>query len=413
MPSEHVADRAARARLRRSHAQTGPSAPGLGHCRRTTTDERPARSALIIGVAVAGLLLVAVARHRDPQCRGRQPAHGCGGRGRWSRRAEGTVDTTMRLRLKHAVDQARDMLARAGGAPGDAVVAAWLTLENATEHRAGAAPDGHRVHRRAAGTETADETRCVELRALYQRARFGRPAAPRSDARPPLAAALDRILRHDPMSAPDAPDARDPARGRRGGRGLARSSPSSVPIDWAVLHRAARRRARASRRGLLAGTFDADWTAEPEPPAASVTLHATFLTERLERCRHRPVPLHLPRPAAAAPHRGRAPRSGTDLNTRGPREGERWAPTCTALLTAPDAQLPTAEDDSPRSMRRLEDTVDVDTDHYRHPRRGRPPCWPPSARSSSAGTGRCGSRSRRCSPAGTCCSRTCRGSARR
>src|SRR5262245_29971642 len=47
---------------------------------------------------------------------------------------EGTIDTVLRVRLKEAVAQARELLARPGGQPRDAVIQAWVTLESATDH---------------------------------------------------------------------------------------------------------------------------------------------------------------------------------------------------------------------------------------------------------------------------------------
>jgi hypothetical protein len=123
----------------------------------------------------------------------------------------------------------------------------------------------------------------------------------------------------------------------------------NVPVHWAVLM-ALPAGAVALAGGLLAGTFDADWTAEPEPPTASVTLHATFLTERLERSaidQYRfssRVQPRLRRIAAAALRQ--------DLDTREAKE--RLGPELHHLLTASDAQLP-----QPKTfaalMRRLED----------------------------------------------------------
>lgn len=123
----------------------------------------------------------------------------------------------------------------------------------------------------------------------------------------------------------------------------------SVPLHWALLM-ALPTALLTLAACLLAGTFDADWTAEPDPPAASVTLHATFLTERLERSamdeyrftsRVRP---RLRRIAESA--------LGQDLDT--PHARERLGADLHRLLTSPDAQLP-----SPKTfavlMRRMEE----------------------------------------------------------
>lgn len=123
----------------------------------------------------------------------------------------------------------------------------------------------------------------------------------------------------------------------------------NVPTHWAVLL-ALPAAAVTLAGGLLSGTFDADWTAEPEPPSASVTLHATFLTERLERSaldQYRftsRVQPRLRRAAQAALQQ--------DLNT--PEAREKLGADLHHLLTAPDAQLP-----PPKTlaalMRRLEE----------------------------------------------------------
>jgi hypothetical protein len=106
---------------------------------------------------------------------------------------EGTIDTVMHLRLKDAVAAARDTLVRAGGEPGDAVVAAWLTLENAAStarlpHQTATEFTAVLLEREIGG----DEPAVHELRTLYQRARFG-DGATEADARH-AASALDRIL---------------------------------------------------------------------------------------------------------------------------------------------------------------------------------------------------------------------------
>lgn len=109
----------------------------------------------------------------------------------------------------------------------------------------------------------------------------------------------------------------------------------NVPTHWAVLL-ALPAAAVTLAGGLLSGTFDADWTAEPEPPAASVTLHATSLTERLERSaldQYRftsRVQPRLRRIAQAALQQ--------DLDT--PEAREKLGAQLHHLLTAHDAQLP-------------------------------------------------------------------------
>ncbi|MGB3442175.1 MAG: DUF4129 domain-containing protein [Actinophytocola sp.] len=106
---------------------------------------------------------------------------------------EGTVDTIPRFRLKEAVAAARDILAREGGLPRDAVIEAWVTLENAAAHQRAPHETATEFTVALLAEENADEAALRELRTLYQRARFGvddvDPGSA-ADAR----AALDRIL---------------------------------------------------------------------------------------------------------------------------------------------------------------------------------------------------------------------------
>lgn len=105
---------------------------------------------------------------------------------------EGTIDTVMRLRLKDAVTQARDLLVRPGGAPRDAVIQAWVTLEGAAEHKRAPHETASEFTFSLLEKENADEGALRELKTLYQRARFGHDSG-EGDA---TAArdALDRIL---------------------------------------------------------------------------------------------------------------------------------------------------------------------------------------------------------------------------
>lgn len=123
----------------------------------------------------------------------------------------------------------------------------------------------------------------------------------------------------------------------------------SVPLGWALL--IAVPAAVLTLAGcLLAGTFDADWTAEPDPPAASVTLHATFLTERLERSAIDQYRFT----SRVQPRLRRIAQSvlGQDLDT--PHARERLGTDLHRLLTARDAQLPPPKTFA-ALMRRLEE----------------------------------------------------------
>lgn len=109
----------------------------------------------------------------------------------------------------------------------------------------------------------------------------------------------------------------------------------NVPLGWAVV--IALPAAAVTLAGaLLSGVFDADWTPEPDPPAASVSLHAIFLTERLERSaidQYRFTSRIQPRLRRVA-----RTALGQELDT--PEAKERLGPELHELLTAPNAQLP-------------------------------------------------------------------------
>ena len=109
----------------------------------------------------------------------------------------GALEISTPMRLRRAAQRARDELAgRSGGLLGDAIVAAWLRLEEAAAHEGA----GRKPHETATESTTAllaryttSEPALDELRELYQRARFGPPGLGDADADAALAA-LDRIL---------------------------------------------------------------------------------------------------------------------------------------------------------------------------------------------------------------------------
>jgi uncharacterized protein DUF4129 len=105
---------------------------------------------------------------------------------------EGTIDTVLRLRLKEAVTEARDLLTRPGGEPRDAVIRAWARLENATDHRRAPHQTATEFTISLLERETADETALRDLRSLYHRARFGHHNSETDAQR--ARTALDRIL---------------------------------------------------------------------------------------------------------------------------------------------------------------------------------------------------------------------------
>ena len=140
--------------------------------------------ALLIIVCVLGIVLSALSAWRR---RGRI------GVGHVIETVEGTIDTVPRMRLKDAVREARDILAREGGAPRDAVIEAWVTLENAAEHKRAPHETATEFTVALLEKENADEAALRDLRTLYQRARFGHTGLD-DDSADRARDALDRIL---------------------------------------------------------------------------------------------------------------------------------------------------------------------------------------------------------------------------
>ncbi|WP_291414310.1 DUF4129 domain-containing protein [Actinophytocola sp.] len=110
----------------------------------------------------------------------------------------GALEVTMPMRLRRAAESARTELAgRRGGPPGDAVIAAWLRLEEATAHE-GAGREPHQTATEFTAALLARhitrEPALDDLRELYQRARFGPPGQVGDAEADAALAALDRIL---------------------------------------------------------------------------------------------------------------------------------------------------------------------------------------------------------------------------
>jgi hypothetical protein len=110
----------------------------------------------------------------------------------------GALESSVPMRLRRAAEQARDELsARAGGPPGDAVITAWLRLEEAAAHE-GAGREPHQTPTEFTAAllsrHTTSEPALDELRGLYQRARFGPPGQVGDAEADAAIAALDRIL---------------------------------------------------------------------------------------------------------------------------------------------------------------------------------------------------------------------------
>jgi hypothetical protein len=97
--------------------------------------------------------------------------------------------------LRNAVERARaELVARTGGPPDHAVIAAWIALEEA----AGTERAPHQTATEYAGAllghYTSDATALDELRTLYQRARFGTTPLTAADVRR-AHDALERLTR--------------------------------------------------------------------------------------------------------------------------------------------------------------------------------------------------------------------------
>ena len=236
------------------------------------------------------------------------------------------------------------MLAGRAGTPGDAVIEAWLTLEHATEH-------GRAPHRDAPPSSPSPcwsgrpPTRGAlrELRTLYQRARFGtaRRAPPTTTSTAPVPRSTGSWPPSDePLNARRA---RRPRR-RRGRGGRDRSRPRTCRSHWALLIAlpagALVARRRAARRHLRRRVDRA------AGPAGRERHPARHLYDRTPRAvGHRPVPLHLPRPAAAAPDRA-SPRSAADLDSPRREGAARRRPAPAAHR--PARPTATADRSSPR-----------------------------------------------------------------
>ena len=129
-----------------------------------------------------------------------------------------------------------------------------------------------------------------------------------------------------------------------------------VPQAWALLL-ALPPTAAVLVTALLVGTFDQDWTPEPDLPAANVCLHASQLTDRLGQAatdpyrftsrvqpRLRRLALTCLRRRRHRGHRGPARPEGVDL----------LGADLHTLLTGPGAKLPKPNEFA-AMMRRLEE----------------------------------------------------------
>lgn len=130
-----------------------------------------------------------------------------------------------------------------------------------------------------------------------------------------------------------------------------------VPFWWALLV-ALPPAAAVLITALFVGTFDQDWTPEPDLPAASVCLHATQLSDRLGQAATDPyrftsrVQPRLRRLALTTLRR--RPDTADIADLHDPRARERLGAGLHDLLTAQSARLP-KPDEFAAMVRRLEE----------------------------------------------------------
>ncbi|MGH3879408.1 MAG: hypothetical protein ACRDSK_20460 [Actinophytocola sp.] len=130
-----------------------------------------------------------------------------------------------------------------------------------------------------------------------------------------------------------------------------------VPFWWAVLV-SIPPAAAVLVTAMFVGTFDQDWTPEPDLPAASVCLHASSLADRLGQAATDPyrftsrVQPRLRRLALTTLRRDPETADIEDLHD--PRARERLGDDLHGLLTASGARLP-KPDEFAAMLRRLEE----------------------------------------------------------
>lgn len=143
--------------------------------------------ALVVLLVVAGVVLLVFRElRRRPRPPRAEPVTG----------EEAPAD--LHQRFREAAELAHhELTARAGGPPGDAVVAAWLVLEEAAAREGTArAPSQTSTEFTASllGTLTTDERALNQLRALYQRARFAPTPTLTTDDVTAARTALEHVL---------------------------------------------------------------------------------------------------------------------------------------------------------------------------------------------------------------------------
>ncbi|HEY7594879.1 MAG TPA: DUF4129 domain-containing protein [Actinophytocola sp.] len=154
------------------------------------------QTSFVVGAMILLLIAFALFVRRLQQLRKRKLRLGVGVQ--IEEEEVGALESSLPMRLRRAAAQARtELAARAGGPPGDAVIAAWLRLEEAAE-REGAGREPHQTATEFTAAllerHTTSEPALDELRELYQRARFGPPDEVTETDADAAVAALDRIL---------------------------------------------------------------------------------------------------------------------------------------------------------------------------------------------------------------------------
>jgi hypothetical protein len=130
-----------------------------------------------------------------------------------------------------------------------------------------------------------------------------------------------------------------------------------TPVGWAVLV-SLPPAAAVLLTAMFVGNFDQDWTPEPDPPTASVCLHASQLTDRLGQAatdHYRFTSRVQPRlrKLALATLR-RLPETADIADLHDPRARGRLGADLHDLLTTPGARLP-KPDEFAAMVRRLEE----------------------------------------------------------
>ncbi|MFT7839602.1 DUF4129 domain-containing protein [Saccharothrix sp. BKS2] len=148
---------------------------------------------VVVVVAVVGVLAVLLYAFAEARRRRRRAT----GRGVENPEFDEGHAAPPEILVRRAAEALRELRERGDGPPGDAVIAAWLSLERAAGD-SGLPRQGHQTSTEFTGDLLAryrvDEAATAALRRAYQRARFGTAAVTRDDARA-ATEALETIVR--------------------------------------------------------------------------------------------------------------------------------------------------------------------------------------------------------------------------